>query len=53
MSTIVMVFAILLMAVWLCFAVLSVIDSIRSLKNERKREARELEYHEKRMESLK
>ena len=60
MSTTVMILAILLMAVWLCFAVISVIDAVQTLKNDRRREqldkeheARELEYHEQRMKALK
>ena len=59
MTTLQTIFVCILLTIWLCFSVLTLISAIQSFIHDRKREKRELarderdkEYHYKRMEDL-
>lgn len=59
MTTIQTIFVCVLLTIWLCFSILTLVTAIQSFVYDRKREKRELaqaerdkEYHTKRMESL-
>lgn len=60
MTTLQTILVIILLAIWLCFSLMFLITAIQSATYDRKREkrekeqaARELEYHEKRMNDFK